>query len=183
MRLSCKAPISAIAARSFYPSPGECNCPGRTGLPWYGQEGCCPLLAPAGAPGKDGVAAALLNRREWAWWAGRPFWAMVQAVSAMARPGWHVRAHGRGCAGVARSAQVHREGACARVRGSHGPLPPAGLASTAGFGCFCWVFCGGVLGSSFLPGLLSRETARRDRARRAQGWPARSGHRWVLEVW
>src|SRR5262249_20513101 len=49
-----------------------------------------------------------------------------------------------------------------------------------GIGCLCWVSCGG-LGSSFLPGLLSQETARRDRARRAQGWPARSGHRWVRE--
>src|SRR5215472_10808849 len=123
---------------------------------------CCPRLA--GAPGKDGVAAALLNRREWAWWAGRPFWAMVQAVSAVARPGWH----GRGCAGVARPARVHREGACAGVRGSHGPLPPAGLASTAGLavsaGCLAAVW-----GSSFLPGLLSPETARRGRARRAGG--------------
>ena len=31
-------------------------------------------------------------------WAGMPFWTTVQAVSPMARPGWHVRAHGPGCA-------------------------------------------------------------------------------------
>src|SRR5215471_5024287 len=117
----------------------------------------CPRLV--GAPGKDGGAAALLNRREWAWWAGRPLWAMVQAVSAMARPGWHVRAHGRGCAGVARSARVLWEGACAGVRGSHGPPPPAGLASTAGLAVLLGVLrrFGAVV---FLPGLLSPETAR-----------------------
>jgi hypothetical protein len=68
--------------------------------------------------GAGGIGAGMgsrllrLNQRGWAWWAGRPFWATVQAVGPMARPGWHVRAHGPGvCARGGQVAQARREGA------------------------------------------------------------------------
>src|SRR5215831_2890717 len=69
---------------------------------------------------------------------------------------------------------------CGR-QGSHGPLSPAGLASSVG-----WLFLLGVLRRFwivvFCQGCRRRgRLGVRGRARRAQVWPARSGHRWVLE--
>ena len=105
-----------------------------------------------------------------------------RAVSPMARPGWHVRAHGPGCALGWQVAQDTVRVRLSWARGSHGPLSPAGLASNVGLavsaGCPAAVW---VVLFSARAAVGGDCSAWRCRARRAQVWPARSGHRWVLE--
>ena len=152
------------------------------GLPWYGEEGYSPLPMPGrGHRAGMGHGCSPEPAR-----VGVVGWEAVLGHGAGGQPPWRGPAGtfartARVCAGVPRPARVHRESAFVVGARKSWTVVASRSSIERGIGCFCWVSCGGFGSFLFCPGLLSQETARRDRARRAQGWPARSGHRWVLE--
>jgi hypothetical protein len=62
---------------------------------------------------------------------------MVQAVSPMARPGWHVRAHGPGVRWGGQVAQVHREGAFVMGARESWTVVASRSSIEGGIGWFC----------------------------------------------